>query len=312
MRAWILASVLSLAACAAEARARLDLEGFQDADGAISVQHRGDTVDPYFALQALLLARQQGLDAAGPLARFVAWLLPRQKPDATFDRFCRRGPVWAPCKTADADDALLSMWMQALEALPGGLSTDPRHRASHAAAQRSLERLRQPAHGLYYVSPVFMHALFMDNVEVWWRLPRGSAEARALQAAINRAFWDPAAARYRVSTQPGPGGSAFYPDTVAQIYPLLLDFPVVPRDRRLYYRKWMRAHRAEWLDQGTRDFAWGVVALVALRHGDLAASGCWMHAAPAVRHGPHWTVSDEVALQVLEHRGVAPARGGCA
>ena len=46
----------------ATAKGPLNLTGYAGADGAISVQHQGGTVDPYFALQALLLAREYGLD----------------------------------------------------------------------------------------------------------------------------------------------------------------------------------------------------------------------------------------------------------
>ena len=42
----------------------LNLNGYMDNTGAITVQHGGDTVDPYFALQALLLAKAHGLDIA--------------------------------------------------------------------------------------------------------------------------------------------------------------------------------------------------------------------------------------------------------
>ena len=43
--------------------APLDLSGYADAAGAISVQHQGGTVDPYFALQALLLGGLRVLGA---------------------------------------------------------------------------------------------------------------------------------------------------------------------------------------------------------------------------------------------------------
>lgn len=302
-------AAIAIAACLpAAALPRLDLEGFQDGDGAITVQHRGDTVDPYFALQALLLAQRFGLDAAEPAGRWIAWLMPRQKLDATFDRFCRRGPVWGPCKTADADDALHALWMQLLETHGVGLRASPA-RESHARSAQALARLQVPP-GVYHVSPVYSHALFMDNLEVWSRLPRGSPPSRALAQAIEATFWDAAAGRYRVTTQPAGYGDAFYPDAVAQIYPLLLDYPLPARDRSRHYRQWMREHRGKWLAQGHSDFAWGVVALVAWREGDRQTAACWLRESLPLRRGAHWTVSDEVAFQVLAHRGAAPAPAG--
>ena len=309
---FVLVAVAIAACLPAAALPRLDLDGFQDGDGAITVQHRGDSVDPYFALQALLLAERFGLDAAEPAARWIAWLLPRQKPDATFDRFCRRGPVWGPCKTADADDALHALWMQLLETR-GDALRDSAARASHARSAEALARLQVPP-GVYHVSPVYSHALFMDNLEVWSRLPRGSAPSRALGKAIEATFWDAAAGRYRVTTQPASHGTAFYPDAVAQIYPLLLDYPLAARDRRGHYRQWIRDHRAAWLVQGRSDFAWGLVALVAWREGDRQSAACWLRESLPLRRGAHWTVTDEVAFQVLAHRGAAPAaaREACA
>ena len=40
-------------------------------------------------MQALLLAHDNGMEISEPAEKFVNWLLPRQKPDGTFDRFCR-------------------------------------------------------------------------------------------------------------------------------------------------------------------------------------------------------------------------------
>ena len=112
-----------LAAPLCTSAAVLDLEGYADTSGAISVQHQGDTVDPYFALQALLLAHSHGLDISTPAKAWGAWLVQRQKPDATFDRFCRNGPVWAPCKTADADDSVLGLWLAFMDSTPASQRT---------------------------------------------------------------------------------------------------------------------------------------------------------------------------------------------
>ena len=291
-------------AFAARAEVRLDLGGFIDADGAVAVQHAGDTVDPYFALQAFLLAHDNGLDARADARRWARWLLPRQKPDATFDRFCRRGPVWAPCKTADADDALHALWLRFLRAFPMETSADGRWRKSAAASAASLARLLQPAAGYYWASPVVPHGLYLDNLEVW-TLDRSPALARSIHAA----FWDAGERRFRVSTQLEHGGAprAFYPDAVAQLFALAVGFPHLPADATTYHRDWMRRHRGEWLRQVRTDFAWGLVAVVALRHGDRAAAACWLREALPFRHGPHWTVTDEVSRQVLLARGVAAA-----
>ena len=96
----------------ASAAPKLELAGYAGADGAIKVLHKGESADPYFAIQALLLAHDNGMDVSTVAEKFIDWLLPKQKPDGTFDRFCRTaGTPWTACKVADADDALLALWM---------------------------------------------------------------------------------------------------------------------------------------------------------------------------------------------------------
>jgi hypothetical protein len=294
--------LMAVLCCAAAAPA--DLSGYASADGAITVQRDGDTVDPYFGLQALVLAHDNGLDVRRYARPWARWLLERQKPDATFDRFCRRGPVWGPCKTADADDALLALWIRFL-GIPGTVdAADPAWKRSRDASAAALRRLFDPARGIYLVSPVYQHGLLIDNLEVWSALSRPPALARS----IDSTFRGRGDGRYRVSTQPEQANAAprFYPDAVAQLFPLLVDFPLVP-ERRTHYSAWMRMHRGEWLAQVREDFAWGLVALVAWKEGDRSSVGCWLREVLPHRHGVHWTVSDEVSWQVLRLRGALAA-----
>ena len=308
----LLALVSLLGTSAPGHAAALSLPGYADAAGAIAVQHQGGTVDPYFVLQALLLARQHGLDTQTYDVPWARWLLARQKPDATFDRFCRTGPVWLACKTADADDSLLALWLKFVDTLPAKTRREPAMVKSHAATSAALARLVSPPTGVYLVSPVYMHALFMDNLEVWTHKPAHAAaqnpQRTSFGASIQRVFWDEAQQRYHVSTQPEQKGEAlrFYPDAVAQIFPHTVNFPFIPGGARLHYRRWMHQHRAEWLRQVETDFAWGLIATVALQRGDLVSVRCWQHKALPARHGPHWTVTDEVVQQILQARDISP------
>jgi hypothetical protein len=315
VRALLGAVLLALLGWApADARAAaLDLSGYADDAGAISVQHRGATSDPYFALQALLLAHEQGLDVSATAKRWVEWMLPRQKPDGTFDRYCRTGTTWAACKTADADDSLLALWLRLLETQPEELKRNAAWAKSHEAARASLKRLEDKGRGIYMVSPVYLHGLFMDNLEVWTYRPAQagvqSARFPDFGKAIHETFWDPAARRYHVSTQleQRTAEPAFYPDAVAQIFPLLVNFPHVPGGAAAHYKEWMRKHRAEWLRQVKTDFAWGLIAVAAVKQNDPASARCWLRAALPARNGPHWTVTDEVVAQVLAQRKLTPA-----
>jgi len=320
MRAWrfmaplgalALAFVGALAAKGQQAPA-LELGGYFEESGAITIQSKGDTIDPYFTLQALLLAQEHGLDITVPARRWADWLVTRQKPDGTFDRFCRQGPHWAPCKVADADDSQLALWMKFLDANPQ-LKKLPQFQKSHDAARVSLKRLADKGRGIYMVSPVYLHGLFMDNLEVWSYAPAHadvqSPKFPDFGRAIQSTFWDDAAKRFLVSTQLEQRGAepAFYPDAVAQIFPLLVNYPHVPGGAKAYYQQWMKRHRGEWLRQVKHDFAWGLVAVAALDQGDRVSAGCWLRTAAPARHTFHWTVTDEVVAQILKAKGVGPA-----
>lgn len=316
-----LALSLGTLACVASGQAAtLDLTGYTDASGAITIQHQGDTIDPYFTLQALLLAQEQGLDTRAVALPWAQWMLARQKPDATFDRFCRTGPVWLACKTADADDSLLALWLKFVDTLPAETRRAPAMVKSHAAASAALARLVNPANGIYLVSPVYQHGLFMDNLEVWSYPPsRAAAQNKArpsLGDSIQRVFWDQDLKRYHVSTQPEQKSTVhqFYPDAVAEIFPHTVNFPHIPGGAKAHYQGWIARHRGEWLRQVEGDFAWGLIASVALRQGDLASVRCWQQKTLPARHTSHWTVTDEVVHQILQAKGIAPnpAERNCA
>lgn len=300
---------------AAGAAPALDLTGYSDKGGAITVLHGGDSADPYFAMQALLLAHDNGMDTAVPAEKFVNWLLPRQKPDGTFDRFCRDAAKnWASCKTADADDSLLAMWMRLLDTMPDKLGKNPAWQKSWSISQASLAHLFQPSRGVYMVSPLVLHGLFMDNLEVWSlkvhsRQAAQRAEAAKLARAIHDTFWNPVDKRFLVSTQLEQRSQkpAFYPDHVAQIFPLLVDFPLLPADARQHYRAWMQLHRSEWLNHGKADYPWGLLAVLALRQDDPATASCWLREASSLRHSARWAVTDETSYQLLVSRGLSAA-----
>ncbi|MES2190604.1 MAG: hypothetical protein V4454_10805 [Pseudomonadota bacterium] len=299
----------------ASAAARLNLSGYSDADGVITVLYHGESADPYFAMQALLLAHENGLDISVPAQKFASWLVPGQKPDGTFDRFCRTGSApWASCKTADADDALLAIWMKLLETMPAYMNANPALTKSYAVSKNALEHLFQPSRGIYMVSPVYLHGLFMDNLEVWslkshLKQPGQRTEADKLASAIQKTFWEPVSKRFLVSTQLEQRSekAAFYPDHVAQIFPLLVGFPLLHGDAASHYRKWMSQHRSDWLSQGKTDYPWGLIAVLALRQDDKVSARCWLRESQALRHSSRWAVTDEVAYQILVNERVTPA-----
>jgi hypothetical protein len=208
---------------------------------------------------------------------------------------------------------MLALWLRFLESQPYDLQAPPDWQKSRAAARQSLRRLEDKGRGIYMVSPVFLQGLFMDNLEVWaWGPSHAGVQSPAnpdFGRTIHAVFWDPGQKRYHVSTQLEQrlAEPAFYPDAVAQIFPLLVRFPHVPGGNAAWYAQWMRQHRATWLQQVRSDFAWGLVAIAALEQGDRASAACWLRFAMPARGGPHWTVTDEVVAQVLQARTLQPA-----
>ena len=310
----LIAGWLALHTTMASSLPKFDLQGYTDESGVITILNGGDTADPYFALQALLLAHDNGMDISIPAAKFANWLVTHQKPDGTFDRFCKSPTrAWVSCKTADADDSLLALWMRLLQTMPEQLGNTPAWANSHAVAKKALDNLFQPSRGIYMVSPVYLHGLFMDNLEVW-SLKAHSKQAKPGEVAklaqdIHRTFWQPVNKNFLVSTQLEQQTEAprFYPDHVAQIFPLLVDFPILPQNSRSYYKSWMKMHRKEWLSHGDADYPWGLLAVLALRQGDEPSARCWLREISAMRHSSRWAVTDEAAFQILASKRIMPA-----
>lgn len=292
-----------------------NLEGYQHDSGAIPILYKGNMTDPYFALQAILLAHDNGMDTSAAAEKFANWLVGRQKPDGTFDRFCfGDAKSWMSCKPADADDSLLALWMRLLETMPNQLSKNPAWMKSYITSKKALDNLFQPSRGIYMVSPVYLHGLFMDNLEVWSLKTQAKAynkaEADKLAQSIRQTFWQGASNSFLVSTQieQQTQKPLFYPDHVAQIFPLLVDFPLLPQNAKLYYKNWMRTHRAEWLRHGETDYPWGLLAVLALRQGDEPSARCWLRETSAMRRSDRWAVTDETAFLILASKGVQIAR----
>ena len=314
LQSGLLACMLLQTAVAAP-RPAIDLAGYLSDSGAITILHTGDTTDPYFAMQALLLANDNGLDTSAAAEKFANWLVTRQKPDGTFDRFCQGADKnWVACKTADADDSLLALWMRLLLTIPAQLSKNPALSKSYAISQKALDHLFQPSRGIYMVSPVYLHGLFMDNLEVWslqaHLKPVKAGVPDKLAQSIFETFWQPVNKHFLVSTQleQRAQAPAFYPDHVAQIFPLLFDFPVLPQNAKPYYQNWMKLHRAEWLRQGEKDYPWGLLAVLAVRQGDVLSARCWLREASAMRHSRRGSVTDEAAYQVVTNKNIQPAK----
>jgi len=326
----LLACTLALGgpAGAGPAHAMLRLDGYQGPDGAITVQRGGDAVDPYFATLALLLAHRAGLDERPAALHWIAWLLARQAEDGLFARYRGQpGGPWTCAGPADADDALLALWMALLQSEAGTRRPWPiEWRGSLARSRSALEALKDPASGVYRVAGSDPSALLMDNVEVQaalrlmahaaWQRGEGrearrlARQAESLRFAMARAFpvGPDGLLRYRLPFESeGPGH--FYPDRVAHVYPWLYGMSMSGWPGHLSYGSWMKAYRDEWLGLADDPFPWGLVALVAISQGDREAAQRWCDRAGSLRMGPHWNVLEEVVWQWLA--GLSAMGGSC-
>jgi hypothetical protein len=297
----------------AQAATPLQLTGYQDAQGAITVAHQGDFVDPYFATRALLTARQSGLDITAAAGAWIAWLLPRQQADGLFPRFCRQDGAWQACQRADADDALLAGWRELLYLSAPCSGMAPAWQHSAKLAGDALQQLQDPVRGIYLISAQNQVGLFMDNVEIYaaqraisgrqrcmGQAPaarRTQAAAQALAGAIGHAFRPQRHGPWRVSTQDAVP-ARFYPERVAQLIPVLFGLPddLPPR---LALRQWLQAHGEEWLAAANDPYPWGVLAVAAQGVGDHRTAQRWLARAAPLRHGQRWNVLEEAAFQSL-------------
>ncbi len=297
----------------------------QAPDGAMTLNPGGNYVEPYFATKALIVAQDGGLDIHEAAEAWIEWALPRQRPDGLFRRFCRGNQSgnnsnsssddWRDCAPADADDSMLALWMQLLYRMepPSGMPPEWQH--SLELSERQLAKLRNRRLGVYHISRRNHVALLMDNVEVYAALkdvaqvqlrlddPAGAstaAKADQLGAAIQRIFWDHRRQRFRPSMQKTP--PAFYPDSVAQVYPWLADLNGPGQDPRQAWEKWKQAYGDGWIERHYDTHPWGLVALAAEKLGDASTAACWTSQSESLRGSGSWNVLEEAVWQSLRAR----------
>jgi hypothetical protein len=279
---------------------------FAEPNGALTVFPKGDYVEPYFALKALLAAHRLGVDVAPQASAFSHWLLPFQQANGPFPRICRSGAAeWLACGPADADDSLDALWcLLAAEVLPA----DEVLAASCVRSLQHLATLWNPAQQTFHAA-AGSAAYFADNVEVIGALShlRGSSAAStrfAVQlaalpgsASMLRGLrltygYDPNGALepLRASMPPTPYG--FYPNAVAPVYLWLYDLRGGASGAR-YWRLWMERYGAQWLAGASDHYPWGLIAWAAYRSGDQASAQRWLDNADAWRAVGRWNIVEE-------------------
>ena len=309
-----------LATCAVAQVPPLDLSQYQTPDGAITLGPGGNEVEPYFATKVLLVSLDSGLDPRDAAVKWINWMLPHQRSDGRIDRWCRKSDgSWKRCGDADADDAMLALWLQLLYryASDKGLPLEWQQSADKSLAY--LKTLKERS-GVYHISHHNHTPLFMDNVEIYsafkdigkqlsrWDLNGAAnmhAQSQELADAITRVFWDDARGMFRPSTQ--KNRFAFYPDAVGQTYPWLESMPT-PQDPREGWKVWKQQYARGWLTLTYDPHPWGLLAVTALKLNDQPTAACWLQLAETRRGGQGWNVLEEATFQAVRLQ----ARGGAA
>ena len=317
-------ALLLLALVAAPCFARgvqLDLTGYQRDDGAITTHYRGHSADPYFAIKALLAARELGLDIAAPAGRWIDWMLARTNPGSSlYGRYClAEDETWRQCQEADADDSLLALWLELLYvSAPAGAPLPPAWQKESERALAALEQLYAPDLGAYVVSPDLRVALLMDNCEVVAALravarqkrSRGDAagarrlrrQAELAERGMGRLFRPKADGLLRHTSQSETEEQAFYPHATAHVYPLLSGLDSLIKKPAIDYKEWMRRYGTAWLNLTADQYPWGLVAQAALNRGDMPTVTSWVRRTAPLRHGARWNVLEEALWQGLSTR----------
>src|SRR5579859_5746934 len=290
---------------------------YRSTDGALLLQTNGNYVEPYFATKALLTAQDAGLDIRQAGLAWIRWALQRQNKDGRFDRYCQKaGAEWKACGAADADDSMLALWLQLLYRLAPDSGIPPEWQVSTQKAQAQLAKLRNGRLGIYHVSGRNHVALFMDNIEVYSALKdiakaqdrfgdkqaakTTNKQAENLAAAIDHVFWDKRHQWFRSSMQKNQ--PAFYPDVVAQVYPLLAGFPLKDENARSAWSRWRSKFASAWLEDKYDPHPWGLVALAAMKMGDPSSALCWLTHSESLRYSPQWNILEEAVFQGLDQQ----------
>ena len=291
----------------------LDLSRFARAFGRTTVLVGGDIHDPYFSGKALICAHQLGLSVDDQVRGMLDWLLPDQRGDGSFARYCLRAERWEPCLQADADDSMCAIVIELISMLSMGAGIRSQWQSAIDRCQSLLELLRSER-GTYNISASLPVQLLMDNCEVYESLVRLAdcyrsnamlaaarkvgVQAESLGVAIVKQFWQPATASYRVTSQSG-AGSAFYPDAAGQLFPLLGGLYLLQGTPGIDLQRWIDRYGAAWLDGSSDHYPWGLVAMGFHRAGRTDISRRWLDFAVSLRETNRWNVLEEAIFQGL-------------
>ena len=216
---------------------------------------------------------------------------------------CPPGLARHQCEAVDAFDSTAATTLLLADAYlqRGGdvmLIREPRMRAVLEAAATTLQALTV-TDGMTLAKPSHPVVYTMDVVEViagwraWGRVQRDAyaqpqsalnsfAVAAAAEAGLRKRLWHAPSGAWRVHLEAAaPQRSRWYPDTVAQAWPLLWGVDAGPPGRaaeawRQAIAPWQRKPHWAASTADPEGFLWPAVAVAALCTGDEAAARTWV------------------------------------
>ena len=279
---------------------------FASHDGAYFTTVGGHVVDPYFVNKSFIIALEANAPVQADFVRWLQWLLPRQRPDGGFDRYCiDSNKQWKNCMKADADDSMAATTIQmiATASKKGWIPAAQQADATRASrnARKLLSKLFDSKTSLYKVFADTEMYYLMDNAEVYdgLRASGASTAANALAAAIRRQFldggqWKPAIPEYKEVR--------FYPHSLAHAY--LWGTSVLPASESSgAMAQWLSTNGSTWLQRTGDSYAWGLVAWELRTYAPTHAA-CWRASLRPFQESIGWTVLDAFIDQSLQHLGV--------
>ena len=287
------------------------LAAFSTGDGAYYTTIGGNTVDPYFINKSFIIAMKANAPLQTEFTQWLQWLLPRQRKDGGFDRYCFEGQqkkrnVWRNCMKSDADDSMASTTMEmiAIAQQKKWLAAPQQAAARQASinARKLLNSLHNPKTQIYKVFADTELYSLMDNAEVYdgLRAVGDTASANKLATAVRQQFyinseWKPSIPDY--------DQKRFYPHTLAHAY-LWSNSILPPKDSASTVAHWLAINGNTWLNRSGDHFAWGLVAWALYPHAPIQAA-CWRASLrPFNADKIGWTVLDAFIDHSLQQLGV--------
>lgn len=247
-------------------------------------------INPYFACVAAvgLLAETENCPVSeeeiDAVRRYLNWhtrIL--RETDGKMGIYRKKSGKIVYVDKADSEDGYLGMylWLMGKYLKKAGNAEKPEY--YQEGIRIALDRIQNlMKNGTTQVSEENTTVYLMDNLEVWKGLyefeSSDSAEknevsvmCKDLQKQIEKVFWDEQRKRWKIlqdSEQLHP--EEFYPDAIAQIYPLIYGFPIKDKKEQKKLYQWF-TEKFQWqtMNKQRKGFVWTMTGMAAAQLGDI-------------------------------------------